>query len=209
MILWEGFVRFLIVVLFMLAQIFGGNLGLAIITLSVAVRLALLPLTVRVALHAQSQRAKLQALQPEIRELTVKYESDPQRLSAEMWKLYKRHGYTPFGKWNIIGGLAQLPIGVGLYSAISRGLGVGGRFLWISDLARRDAVLALLIGALTLLASILSPELPRQSRIIITLFPALITAYIAWSLASGIGLYWASSAAVGVLQVGLVRRNSK
>ncbi len=209
MLLWDSLVRFLMVVLFMLAQIFGGNLGLAIITLSLAVRLALLPLTVRMALHAQAQRAKLLTLQPEISELTLKYQSDSRRLNVELRKLYNRHGYNPFDKRSIFGGLAQLPIGLGLYSAISRGLGVGGWFLWISNLARPDAILALFIGALTFLVAVLSPELSRQGRIIVAVLPALITVYIAWNLASGVGLYWATSAAVGVLQVGLVRRNCK
>jgi len=194
--------------LFTLAQAFGGNLGLAIITLSLAVRIALLPFTVRLARRAQARRALSLALEPKIRELRTKHQTNPRRLNAEIRKLYRRYGYSPIDGKTFWGGLAQFPIVAGLYSAIGRGLGEGGRFLWIANLARPDAILALLTGALTYLAAILSPDLPQQSRFLVLLIPTLLTIYFAWNLASGIALYWVTSASVGVLQVALVRRNS-
>lgn len=205
---WDVFVGLLGALLLMLAQSFGGNLGLAIMTLSFVARVALLPLTMRLARRAQARQVILLALEPKIRELRLKYQSDPQRFHAELLKLYRRHGYSPMDSGGFLGGLAQLPIVVGLYSAISRGLGEAGGFLWISNLARPDPILTLLIGALTYLVSIISPDLPQQSRILVSLIPALATVYFVWNLASGIGLYWVTSAAVGVLQVALVRRNS-
>lgn len=208
-LIWEHFVGFLVAALFALAQAYGGSLGLAIITLSFAARLALLPFTLRLARRAQARQRKLLALQPKIRQLRAKYSSDPQRLNAELFRLFRRHGCSPLDSRSILGGLAQLPVGVGLYTAISRGLGEGGRFLWISNLARPDAILALLTGVLTYLASILSPDMPQQARAIATLIPALLAVYFVWNLASGVGLYWATSTAVGVLQSALALRNSK
>lgn len=208
-LIWEHFVEFLAAALFALAQAYGGNLGLAIITLSFAARIALLPFTLRLARRTQERQAKFLALQPEIRKLRARYGSDPQRLNAELLVLFRRHGYSPLDGRGLLGGLAQLPVGAGLYTAISHGLGEGGRFLWITNLARPDVILALLTGVLTYLASILSPDLPQQARIVATFVPALLTVYFVWNLASGVGLYWATSTAVGVLQSALMRRSSE
>jgi YidC/Oxa1 family membrane protein insertase len=207
--IWDSFVGYLVAALFALAQVYGGSLGLAIITLSLSVRIALLPFTLQLARHAQASQRKLHALQPRIDAIRAKYGSDRQRLNAELFRLFRRHGYNPISGRTFFGGLAQLPIGIGLYTAISRGIGDGGRFLWILNLARPDVILALLTGALTYLASVLSPEMPQQVRIVVTLVPALMTVYFVWNLASGVGLYWATSSTVGVLQSALMRRSPK
>src|SRR5574341_1262502 len=157
MAVWEHFVGLLGAALFVLAQAYGGNLGLAIITLSLCVRLTLLPVAIRLARRAEARQAKLLELQPEIRKLTARYRCDPRRLNAELFKLYRRHGLSLLDLRSFLGSLVQLPFGAGLYTAISRGLGEGGRFLWISNLARPDAILALLVGALAYVTSILIP----------------------------------------------------
>ncbi len=198
MVIWDRFVMLLVAALFALAQAYGG-LGPAIIMLSLSVHLALLPLTLRMARRAQEQKAKLLALEPTIRTLRAKYRSDRQRLKAELLKLYRQHGYSAMDMRNFMDVLIQLPIVAGLVTAIRRGLGAGGRF-WISNLVQPDAILALLIGVLTYLAAILGPGMPQQIRIVAALIPALLAAYVAWNLASGIGLYWATSTAVGMLE---------
>ncbi len=209
MALWEHFVGVLGAALFVLAQAYGGNLGLAIITLSLCVRLTLLPVTIRLARRAEARQAKLLELQPEIRRLTARYRSDPQWLNTELFKLYRRHQLSPLDLRSFLGNLVQLPFGAGLYTAISRGLGEGGRFLWIANLARPDTILALLIGALTYITSVFVPGLPLHSRLMTMLVPALLTVLLAWTLASGVGLYWATSTVTGALQFAVVRRSSR
>jgi len=208
MVIWDRFVMFLVAALFSLAQTYG-SLGLAIIMLSFSVRLALLPLTLRMARRAQERQAKLLELGPMIHQLRAKYRADPQRLKAELITLYRQHDCSPIDGKGFLGSLIQLPIGAGLYMAIRRGLGSGGNFLWISNLARPDATLALLIGVLTYLVAVLSPSAPPQARIIVALLPALLTVYVAWNLASGVGLYWATSATVDLVQSALLRRHSR
>jgi YidC/Oxa1 family membrane protein insertase len=208
MVFWDRFVMLLVAALFALAQSSGG-LGPAIVMLSVSARLALLPLTIRMARRARERQAALRALEPMIHEVKAKYRSDPRRLRTEIAKLYRRHGFSPLDGRSVMDGFLQLPIVVGLYTAIRRGLSAGGRFLWISNLAHPDAILALLIGVLTYLAATLSPGMPQQIRFVAALIPALLTVYVAWNLASGLGLYWATSTAVGMLESGLLRRSLK
>jgi YidC/Oxa1 family membrane protein insertase len=185
---------------------YGGNLGLAIITVSVITRLALLPLTVRIARHAQAQQRILFTLRDEIAALRKRYKSNPKQFAAELSKLYQGHGVKPVNGGNLAGGAVQVLVGAGLYSAIQRGLTQGGRFLWIRNLSQPDAILVLATGVMTLATSLISPHLPEQSRIATAVLPAVMTVVLAWRLSSAVVLYWASSAAVNGLQ-GLILRS--
>src|SRR5437667_9555894 len=206
MVAWNAFVGFLAVVLSMLTTAYSGNLGFAIITLSLITRLALLPLTLRMARHAQAQQRILQTIKREIDELKAKYKSSPQKLGSELSKLYQKHGVKPIDGVNSLGLIVQLLLGAGVYSAIRRGLGAGGRFFWIRNLAQPDAILAVATGVLTAVASLLGPHLPQQSRVAVALLPALLALVFAWRLASGVVLYWAASTAVTGLQGFLLNR---
>jgi YidC/Oxa1 family membrane protein insertase len=203
---WNSFVGLLSVVLSLLTTAYGGNLGFAIITLSLTTRLALLPLTLRMARHAQTQQRILQTIKREIDELRAKYRSSPQKLGAELSKLYQKHGVKPVDGVNSLGLIVQVILGAGVYSAIRRGLGAGGRFLWIRNLALPNSILAVATAALTAAASLLGPHLPQQSRVALTVLPALLTLLFAWRLASGVVLYWAASTAVSGLQGILLNR---
>jgi YidC/Oxa1 family membrane protein insertase len=203
---WNSFVGLLSVVLWLLTTAYGGNLGFAIITLSLITRLALLPLALRMARHSQAQQKILQMIRREVDELKAKYKSSPQKLGTELSKLYQKHGVRPIDGGNSLGLLVQLLLGAGVYSAIRRGLGAGGRFLWIRNLAQPNAILAIATGVLTAAASFLGPHLPQQSRFAVAILPALLTLLFAWRLASGVVLYWAASTAVTGLQGFLLNR---
>jgi YidC/Oxa1 family membrane protein insertase len=205
---WNTFVGLLSVVLSLLTTAYCGNLGFAIITLSLITRLALLPLTLRMARHAQAQQRMLQTIKREIDQTKAKYKSSPQKLNAELSKLYQKHGLKLIDGVNSLGLLAQLLLGGGVYSAIRHGMGAGGCFLWIRNLAQPNAILAVATGILTGAASLLGPHLPQQPRVAVAVLPALITLVFAWRLASGVVLYWAASTAVSGLQGFLLNRKS-
>ncbi len=203
---WSSFVGVLSIVLSLLTTACGGNLGFAIITLSLLTRLALLPLTLRMARHAQAQQRILQMIRREVDELKAKYKSSPQKLGSELSELYQKHGVKPFDGVNSLGMVVQVLLGAGVYSAIRRGVGGGGRFLWIRNLAQPNAILAVATGVLTAVASLLCPHLPQQSRVVVAVLPAVLTLVLACRLASGVVLYWAASTAVTGLQGFLLNR---
>jgi YidC/Oxa1 family membrane protein insertase len=208
MLAWNAFVGFLGFGLSFLANAYGCNLGLAIVTLSILVRLALLPLALRMARHSLGQQQILNGIRAEIDKLKTKYAKNPQKLGTELSKLYQDHGVKAVDGANAAGMVVQLLLGAGVYSAIKRGLGAGGRFLWIRNLAQPNAALAIATGGLTLLAGLAGPHLPQQSRTAVTLLPALLTVVFAWRLAAGVGLYWAASTAVTAVQGLLLRQEA-
>ena len=181
----------------------GGNIGLAIVTVSVALRIALLPLTIRLARRAEAQRALLAQMQPDLQRLKARFAKEPERLGTETLALYKRYGVQPFDLTSFGMIAVQLPLVSALYGAISRGLGAGRRFLWIANLAKPDLLLVGLTGALTYVTA--GRDVPRTAAMMST----ALTIAIMWRLSAALGLYWASSTAVGAVQALWLRRRAK
>jgi YidC/Oxa1 family membrane protein insertase len=204
--MWSLFVAGLTAFLAGLAQSFGGSLGLAIVTFSLLVRLAVLPLTLRAVSAAQRQQAQFRQLQLELARLRARYQADPVRLNQEVRQLYQRQGYRSFDLVGLLGTLVQLPMGAGVYAAIRHGLGSSGRFLWMADLSRPDVGLALVVAGLSYAASVGQPAVSEQSRWLLAVLPTLVTAIVVWRLAAGLGVYWAVGSAVNLGQALLLRR---
>jgi YidC/Oxa1 family membrane protein insertase len=203
--IWSLFVGYLQTILFVLANMYGGNISLAIITLSFMVRLALLPLTLRLARRSQEQQIRLQQIQPELERLKNHYRNNPQKLSQKTMELYKKHNVQLLDGASLLGNLLQLPIFAGLFSAIKQGIGNGGRFLWITDISQSNILLALMIAILTFISSALSPTAQQPGRSLSLILPAILTLFFVWRLSAGLGLYWAASSLVGILQSAMLR----
>jgi YidC/Oxa1 family membrane protein insertase len=206
--LWSLFVGSLQTSLFLLAQVYGGNISLAIITLSFMTRLALLPLTLRVARRSQEQQMRLQSVQPELQRIKKLYRNDPEQLSQKTMELYRKHNVQLLDGAGFLATLLQLPIFAGLFSAIKQGIANGGRFLWIADISQPNILLALIIALLTFVSSALSPNLQQQGRFLSLVLPAFLTLFFVWQLSAGLGLYWAASSLVGALQAVMLHRKS-
>jgi YidC/Oxa1 family membrane protein insertase len=97
-----------------LAAIYGvvGNYGLAIILLTLAVRVLLLPLSVK---QTKSMR-EMQRVGPELKKLQQKYKGDRQKLTEAQMALYKEHGVNPFGGCAPL--VLQFPVLIALYYVI-------------------------------------------------------------------------------------------
>jgi YidC/Oxa1 family membrane protein insertase len=111
------------------------NWGLAIICLTIVVRSALFPLSIRQARGA----AKMQALQPEIAALKEKYGNDKEKLARAQMELFRKHNYNPAA--GCLPVFLQLPIFMGLYQALNHAVDLRlAGFLWIDNLAAPDAL---------------------------------------------------------------------
>ncbi len=90
----------------------GQSYWLSIVLLTLAVRIVLIPLTVK---QVRSTRA-MQDIAPKLKQLQAKHKNDKQKLNEEMMKLYKEHGINPLaGCWPL---LAQMPFFFALYRVI-------------------------------------------------------------------------------------------
>jgi YidC/Oxa1 family membrane protein insertase len=187
-------------VLIYLVQLFGGSLGYAIVALSLGIRVALLPLTIRLSRRALRQQQIARALQPELEELKKRFEKKPERLFEEMRKLYRKHNYRPLDLPMLLGSLVQLPVFGMLYSSIRSALTANSAFLWIRNLASPNFVLTLVILSLTGLSAYWMPTASEHARTTAMVIQLIMTSLIVWKLAAGLSLYWASSSLVGLFQ---------
>lgn len=121
----------LITILAVFYSLLGNNIVLAIIALTVIIRLATSPLLIR----QQQATAKMTEMQPKLKKLQEKYKNDREKLAQEQMQLYKEAGVNPLGGCLPI--FIQLPIMIALYQAIIMGLAstpfqvvdLSGRFL--------------------------------------------------------------------------------
>lgn len=176
------------------------NYGVAIIVLTVLVRVVTAPLTSR----QMNSMKRMQALQPRIKALQEKYADDRQKQSEEMMKIYRESGVNPLGGCLPI--LLQFPVFVGLYYALQSSIELRQApfFGWINDLSAPEALftipgielpvrlLPLIMGASMVLQQKLSPQPtadPTQQRMMMTIMPVMFTALF-YQFPSGLVLYW-------------------
>ncbi len=171
-----------------------GDWGLAIIILTVIIRLLITPLL----MTQYRSSAEMQALQPFLVELKEKYKEDPQKLQEETMKIYSQNGINPVA--GCLPAFAQMPVFLVLWKIFSNYEFDQG-FLWLPDLGLPDPfyILPVLYLASSVLATWLStrktPEMFRQMLIIQFVF-----AYIYLSFPSGVTMYGVIGGFIGAFQ---------
>jgi YidC/Oxa1 family membrane protein insertase len=216
----------------------GHSIGWAIILLTILIRLALLP----ASLKASRAQVKLQLVQPEINKIR-KEVKDQQEQGKALMELYKKEGVSPFGSCLPL--LIQLPIIFILYRVFlninKNGLNTGNlysftphigsvnTFLFGLNLAKPEIwILPILAGiSQYILSKMMMPTVPATSvkegeknepdmmammnKQMIYLFP-LMTWFIARSLPAGVAFYWIATTLFGIAQqyyVNINIRNDK
>lgn len=115
-----------------------NNLGIAIILLTLVVKLALYPLQYRM-IHSQS---KMGVLKPKLAALKEKYPDDSQKVQMETMKMYQEYGVNPLGGCMPI--VLQMPIWFALYRFFPASIEFRQKgFLWASDLSSYDVFASL------------------------------------------------------------------
>ena len=204
--MWSTFVDGLSSVLVQLATWLDGSYGAAVIVLAVMVRLAMLPMTLKNAEQGWWRQQQLLALKPKLARLKERHAGDPAAQAQAMQALYREHGLTGGLGSGLLVALVQAPLGAGIYAAIRQGVAGAGSFLWIPKLARPDMWLALVVGLLSFAALLLNPAMSEQTRTLLQWLPVVISLLVVWHLAAGLGLYWAGSSAVNLVQMAMLRR---
>jgi len=206
-----------------LSSILSHEFGLAIIALTIIVRLALWPLMRR---QLESTKA-MQGMQPKIQELQKKYGKNQQKLQQEMMKLYKEAGINPVGcLWPM---LIQFPIWIALYQAIMKALAttpenlldlaqhlyswevvsqaipLNSQFLWL-DLGQPDhtLILAIIVGGTMWVqqkmttAPTVDPRQQSTNSMMLLMMPFMFGLFTLM-FPSGLPLFWAASNVIGIL----------
>jgi len=181
-----------------------GNYGLAIILLTVVIRVLLFPL-----MHTSTvSMRRMQKLQPKVKEIQARYKKkkgDPQsraKMNQEMMALYKEEGVNPMG--GCLPMLVQLPILWALYTLFLKAIELRHApfFGWIQDLSAKDPyyITPILMTATMWLQQRLAPQIgdPQQQRIM-RLLP-FIFGFMFLQFPSGLVLYWLVNNVLTIIQ---------
>jgi len=190
----------------------SGSWGLAVILLTIFVRLCLWPI------HAKSTMTmkRMGLLGPLMKELQVKYKDNPQQQQLETMKLYKDYGVNPLG--GCLPLFLQFPIFIGLYSVLEVAAELRGQsFWWVRDLAAADTQGQLLgfninplpiIMGLTMVAQMkLTPQpatVDKTQQRIFMLMP-LFFLWISYDFAAALALYWSTQNIFSVFQTRIMK----
>ncbi len=175
-----------------------GNWGLAIIALTLLVRLIVLPFNV---MSFKSMKA-MQKIQPLMTAVREKYKEDPIRMNQEVMALMKQHKANPMG--GCLPMLIQIPIFFALYRVIGSSVELyqSPFGFWIKDLSAHDSfyVLPILMGITMFVQQKMTPTAmdPAQAKIL-AFMPLIFTAFML-TLPSGLTLYMFVSALFGITQ---------
>ena len=176
-----------------------GNWGLAIVLMTVLVKIVLFPLT----LAQLRSMAKMRALKPELDKINKMYGDDREKRGAATMELYRKFGINPVA--GCLPAVAQLPVWWALYTSLSTNIALyhepfGG---WLQDLSSPDPfyVMPLLLGVLMWVQQRLTPTTvdPQQAKIMQWLMPIMITMFMLF-LPQGLTVYMLTNSALSILQ---------
>src|SRR5919107_398039 len=182
----------------------GAPWWLSIVFLTVLVRAALFPLTIR---QIKNMRA-VQELKPEMENIRSKYKDDRRKQQEATMELYKKRRVNPLAGFLPV--LVQVPVFVTMYQVIRNHEEAfpSFGFLWFTDLTRADPyfVLPVLSAAILVAAgSISSRNVAPGQRRMMWLLPIAFTTFIA-RFPAGLFVYWVTSNTVTLIQNCLIYR---
>ena len=181
-----------------------GNWGIAIIILTIIVRILLWP----IAQKSQFSMMRMSKLAPMMQELQEKYKDDPQTLAQKQMEMYQKYKISPFGCLPL---LLQMPIFFALYRCIfvTGGLYHAEFFGWIHDLSARDPYFILPIFSVLLLVGqqLLTPSAAKntQQKVMMIAMPIMFGGMMLF-LPSGLCVYMVVSSVFSMVQSFYVRR---
>ena len=191
---------------------FVMNYGVAIIIMTLLLRLAMWPLTRKSYVSMMA----MQKMQPEMARIQKLYANDKARMQMEMMRLYQTHKTSPMS--GCLPMLIQIPIFFALYKALLISVQMrSAHFLWISDLASMDPyfILPILMGLTMWLQQHLQTvannknaapnDVTAQTQKMMKWMPLLFTVMFAW-MPAGLVLYWTVSNIFGIGQMYYIKK---
>ncbi|MEO6331661.1 MAG: YidC/Oxa1 family membrane protein insertase, partial [Gemmatimonadaceae bacterium] len=182
--------------------------GWVLVIFGVVVRLILWPLNQK----AMRASLRMQHIQPKMQEVQKKYAANREKQQAEMMKIYKEEGVSPFtAVTGCLPMLLPMPVLIALFFVFQNTIEFRGvPFLWLTDISIKDPyyILPLLMGASMYVLSWIglrnAPPNP-QAKMMMYIFPFMMTFFLL-NLASGLNLYYAVQNVAALPQQWLIAR---
>ena len=197
----ESLLRFVLESLFAITSAAGfASYGWAIILLTIIVKMALYPLTVK---QVKSMKA-MQELSPKMKKIQEKYKDNPQMMQQKIGALYKDAGVDPLA--GCLPLLIQMPILMGMYYSLynfSYPTPESAYFLWMTSMSDPDPLY--ILPVLSALTTFLQQKMTTtdsnnpQMKMMMFIMPLFI-GWISINFPSGLVLYWVTMNVVQIVQ---------
>ena len=195
---------------------FVNNYGIAIIFITLLIRIIFLPLTIKSMMSMKKMQSKMALMKPKLDAVKEQYKDDKTTQNSEIMKLYSKEGVNPLSSLSgCLPLLVQIPVFVALYNVLLYSLDLRhSEFLWITDLSSPEMlfdipgtgipfrVLPLVMGISWFLTQKLTPPNPGADEFQTKIFqymPIMFTVMF-WGLPSGLILYWTISNVISIFQ---------
>ncbi|MBI5971103.1 MAG: membrane protein insertase YidC [Deltaproteobacteria bacterium] len=179
-------------------QKYVANYGLAIIILTVIIKIVFYPLTA----HSLKSMKEMQKVQPQLLAIREKFKDNKEKLNKEMMELYKRYKINPLG--GCLPMVLQIPVFLALYEVlyVAIELRQAPFFLWIMDLSEKDPyyISPILMGATMFLQQKMTPTTADPMQAKIMLFMPVIFTVMFLSFPSGLVIYWLVNNVLSIAQ---------
>ncbi|CZQ83224.1 membrane insertase oxa1/alb3/yidc [Trichococcus palustris] len=202
----------------MLAEFLNGNYGLAIIFITIVVRLAIMPMNVNQIKKSMVQQEKMKYIKPELEDIKFRQQNaqtpeEKAAVSQEMMALYKENNISMTGGVGCLPILIQMPIFTAMYQAVHLTPQIAqSTFLGI-NLGDKSPLLAILAGVAYLAQGYVSTigmpeETKSQMKTMMLMNPIMILMF-SWSSPAGLALYWLAGGIFAAAQTLLQNRMIK
>ncbi len=220
---WFGLLAIVFLRALQIIHTVAPNYGWDIILLTLAVRLATLPASIK----AQRSALRMQRLAPQVEKIRAKFKDDSTQLNREMMELYKRNHVNPLG--GCLPTAIQFPILYGLYEALLNSIELRHApfIFWIKDLSAPDClsiawmpkvpgidchglpILVLLMGASTFLQQWMMPKAGDANQQKMMMWMPIFFTVLFIALPAGLSLYYFASNLLGIIQQFVLNREFK
>jgi YidC/Oxa1 family membrane protein insertase len=183
------------------------NYGIAIIILTVIIKLIFYPMSQKSFKSMQ----KMQKIQPELKIIQERYKNDRQKMSEELMRLYRENKINPIGGFLPV--IIQIPVFVALYNVLmySIELRQSPFIWWIKDLSEKDPyyITPILMGATMLIQQKMTPSGgdPMQAKVML-IMPVIFT-FMFLNFPSGLVIYWLVNNVLSIGQQYLIYKDMK
>lgn len=205
----EELLGFVLQLLYNLTDITGyGSYGAAIILLTIVVKMALYPLTVK---QVKSMKA-MQELSPKMKKLQEKYKDDPKLMQQKIGALYQEAGVNPLA--GCLPLLIQMPILMGMYYALFNfqyPTPEAAQFLWLPSMSEADPyhILPVLAALTTYWQTKQTSDMSNNQMKMMAYMMPIFIGFIGWNFASGLVLYWVAMNCCQIAQQWWMYRGGK
>ncbi|WP_172824831.1 membrane protein insertase YidC [Pajaroellobacter abortibovis] len=193
------------VLLFLHGIIPGKSWGIAIILMTLGMRLLLFPLSwkgIQISL-------RMRRLKPEMEAIQARFADNLQAKNLAIMELYRQHGINPLG--GCLPQLVQMPVWFAMYTTLQTAVEMyRTQFLWFKDLSTPDEyyILPLVLGGCMIIQQCLLPQQgmdPLQQKMMAYIMPAFFTLMMLF-LPAALGIYMLANSLLGIVQQLAVER---